>query len=180
MFNPSRSLQSVAFLSKSLIAICFFLFVTNSVRAQNIPVPENIQAALLSKVLKFNPELQKNDKIKMLVIYDNKSQINKDEFINGLEKSIEVLAIKPDQIEKNISGYNVVYFMSGLNEQAYRCKTRKLLSVTGINKYVEEGEISLGFGIENNKPKILVNITSLDMEGQSFSSEILRIAKIFK
>ena len=68
------------FLSRSF----FFLFIIfNSVSycyGQNIPVPENIQAALLPKVLKFNSELSEKEKIKMLIVYDNNSLNNKDKF----------------------------------------------------------------------------------------------------
>ncbi|WP_175454816.1 YfiR family protein [Lutibacter oricola] len=143
-------------------------------------MPENIQAALLSKVLKFNPGFSDSTSIKMLVVYNNNTQINKDEFIRGVGNSIEVKAIKPEELKDNISETNVVYFMPGINDSSKLCNKNKVLSVTGTPQYVEQGEISLGFGVENNKPKILVNLTSLEQEGQSFSSDILRIAKIYK
>ena len=144
-----------------------------------MPVPENIQAALLSKVLKFNPELPQNTRIKMLVVFNGNSEINKNEFIKGIGNSIEVKAITSIELEQYIEGCHLVYFMPGIRDQSSICKTYKKLSVTGISQYVEQGDISLGFGIQNNKPKILVNLTSLDEEGQSFSSDILRIAKIY-
>ncbi|WP_111709522.1 YfiR family protein [Lutibacter citreus] len=174
-----KSPFSITFFTKGLVFICLFFFWGNSVISQNTLVPENIQAALLSKVLKFNPDLPQNTTIKMLVVYDNNSEINKDKFIKGLGNSMSVKAINPMELKQNISGYNVVYFMSGIYDYAGVCKANKVLSVTGSAQYVEQGEISLGFGIQNNKPKILVNLTSLDKEGQSFSSDILRIAKIF-
>ncbi len=144
-----------------------------------MPVPENIQAALLPKVLKFNPKLSDKTTIKMLIVYDNNSQNTKDAFIKELGVAIEVKAILSFELEENISGYDLVYFMPGLDDLSIICKTHKVLSVTGISQYVEEGRISLGIGIQNNKPKIFVNLTSLEKEGQSLSSDILRIAKIF-
>ena len=167
------------FLSRSF----FFLFIIfNSVSycyGQNIPVPENIQAALLPKVLKFNSELSEKEKIKMLIVYDNNSLNNKDKFFKELKGVMEIKAIRSIELDETISGYDLIYFMPGLADLAIICKSQKILSVTGISQYVEEGKISLGFGIQNNKPKIFVNLTSLDEEGQSFSSDILRIAKIF-
>ncbi|MBB5269012.1 MULTISPECIES: YfiR/HmsC family protein [Algibacter] len=152
----------------------------NIVNAQKIAVPENIQAALLTKVLKYNPQIPQNNKIKILVVYNNNTLLDKDEFIKGLGSSMVVKAITPKELEKNISGFQVVYFMEGIHGFSDLCKANKVLSVTATTRFVEEGEVSLGFGIENSKPKILVNLTSLDMEGQSFSSDILRIGKIFK
>ncbi|WP_344786041.1 YfiR/HmsC family protein [Postechiella marina] len=173
-------LPKIKFLIKGFVFILTFLYWGNTSFAQNITVPENIQAALLTKVLKYNPQTPKNKKIKILVVYNSSYQINKDEFIMGLGNSVAYKAIKPEDLEANILGYHVVYFMEGIQEGFDICKTFKVLSVTGSIQHVEQGDISLGFGIENNKPKIFVNLTSLEKEGQSFSSDILRIGKIFK
>ena len=159
----------------------FFLFSsTLCCYSQNMPVPENIQAALLPKVLKFSPDFSSKNKIKMLIVYDNNSMNSKDNFIKELGKSILVRAVRVNDLEKSIYGIDLVYFMPGLQDKAFLCKKYKVLSVTGISQYVEQGEVSLGFGLQNNKPKILVNINSLENEGQSLSSDLLRIAIIFK
>jgi len=179
MFNLKLP-QNIIFLARQLVFISIFFGLGNSVYAQNISVPEDIQAALLVKVLKYNPQIPQNEKTKILVVYNSSTEINKDEFIKGLGNSMDVKAISPTELEENISGYHVVYFMPGIHGYSEICKLNKVLSVTGTAKYVEKGEISLGFSIQNNKPKILVNLTSLEEEAQSFSPDILRIAKIFK
>lgn len=167
-----------------LIKIFIFLFISlNSVSfcySQNMPVPENIQAALLPKVLKFSPEISSKEKITMLIVYDKNSESSKDQIKSELDGFIVVKGILKSELEKNISECNLVYFMPGLQEEAILCKKYKVLSVTGISAYVERGEVSLGFGVRNNKPKILVNLKSLENEGQSLSSEVLRISIIFK
>lgn len=145
-----------------------------------MPVPENIQAALLPKVLKFSPEISSKAKVRMLIVYDNNSINSKDEFIKELGNSMIIRAVLKDELEKNILGFDVVYFMPSIKDESVLCKKYKVLSVTGIAQYVEKGKISIGFGIQNNKPKILINLTSLEQEGQSLSSDILRISKIFK
>lgn len=179
MFNLKLT-QNILFFTKRLVFICIFLCLGSAVYAQNISVPENIQAALLTKVLKYNPQIPQNSEIKILVVYNNNSLLDKDEFIKGLGNSMVVKAITPRDLEGTISNFDVVYFMKGINGFSKICRDNKVLSVTATTRFVEEGEISLGFGIENNKPKILVNLTSLGLEGQSFSSDILRIGKIFK
>ena len=114
------------------------------------------------------------------MVYNSTTELNKDEFIKGLGNTMDVKAILPSELEENISETQVVYFMSGIHGYSKLCRDNKVLSVTGTTRFVEQGEISLGFGIENSKPKILVNLSSLEKEGQSFSSDILRIGKIFK
>ncbi len=159
-----------------------FIIIASAVNisfSQNMPVPENIQAALLPKVLKFSPNISPNPKFRILIVYDNNSVISKDELFNELTGSMDVKAILPDALEKNISNCDLVYFMPGIQMKSALCKTYKVLSVTGISQYVEQGQISLAFGLLNNKPKIFVNLSSLENEGQSLSSEILRIAKVY-
>ena len=169
--------------NRPLIRTILFLFIAccsiNFSYSQNMPVPENIQAALLPKVLKFSTNLSQNTKLRMLIVYSNNSANSKDDLIRGIGTVMEVKAIQPSELALNISKYDLVYFMPGLQKYASICKTNKVLSVTGISLYVEQGDISLGFGLQNNKPKIFVNLTSLGKEGQSLSSEILRITKVF-
>ncbi|GAL61965.1 hypothetical protein JCM19300_711 [Algibacter lectus] len=172
--------KNISCLAKGIILIVIFICWSNTCFGQKIAVPENIQAALLTKVLKYNPQIPQNSQIKILVVYNDNTILDKDEFIKGLGSSMAFKAITTRELAKNISEFDVVYFMEGINGFSELCRSNKVLSVTATTRFVEEGEISLGFGIENSKPKILVNLTSLDMEGQSFSSDILRIGKIFK
>jgi hypothetical protein len=69
--------------------------------------------------------------------------------------------------------------MQGLQQFASLCKNNKVLSVAGVSGYAEQGFVSIAFGIMNNNPKIYLNLTSLGKEGQSLSSEILRIATVY-
>ncbi len=55
----------------------------------------------------------------------------------------------------------------------------KVLSTTNVASYVENG-ISLGVGVEANKPKILLNLQASDAEGISWNPNILKIAKKVK
>ncbi len=163
--------------------IIIFLFIliaaTNNSYSQNMPVPENIQAALLPKVLRFNPTLLQKTKIRILIVYDHNSQTSKDEFVKELELSMDVIPVLSDELEKYITNCDLVYFMPGNQDKATICKTYNVLSVTGISQYVEQGKISLAFGLQNNKPKIFINLSSLEKEGQSLSSELFRIAKVY-
>jgi len=180
MFKSIFKIKNVSYF---LIRIILFLFIiitaTKIGYSQNMPVPENIQAALLPKILKFSPALSQQAKIKILIVYDNNSLASKDELIKGLGANLESKAIRSAELEKEIVNCNLVYFMPGVQELASLCKTHKVLSVAGISQYVEDGKISLAFGLQNNKPKIFISLSSLEKEGQSLSSEILRIAKVF-
>ena len=77
--------------TKVLLYLGVFLLSINHGYSQNMPVPENIQAALLPKVIKFNPSLAEKKTIRMLIVYDSNSRISKDEFIKELNSVFEIL-----------------------------------------------------------------------------------------
>ncbi len=162
--------------------VFLIILATTSIQhcsAQNMPVPENIQAALLPKVLKFNSNFSDKNPIRLLLVYDNISQKSKDLMIQDLDQSFDIKAIKLEELYTSIKNTDIVYFMPGLQLAAEICKEHKVLSVSGISQYAENGNVSLAFGLLNNKPKIFINLTSMEQEGQTISSEILRISKVY-
>lgn len=165
--------------SKALLLLVFLLATTSSF-SQYLQVPENIQAALIPKVLKYNPKLQNVDKLKMLVVYDNNSVKSKNEFLRNGSRELEIRAVTAADLEQYIANFNLVYFMPGTKPQYNLCRQYKVLSVTGTSSFVENGQVSIGFVLKNNKPIIFVNLSALEKEGQSLSTDILRIAKIYK
>jgi len=148
--------------------------------SQNTPLPENFQAALLVKVLKFSPTLSQKSKLRILIVYDTNSKNSKDVLIRMLDGFMDVKSIYPDELKKNISNADLVYFMPDIMQQAALCKEYKVLSVSGYSENIRQGKISLAFGVRNNKPKIFINLNSLEEEGQTLSSDILRIAEVYQ
>jgi len=52
----------------------------------------------------------------------------------------------------------------------------QILSVTNVASFVEQG-VTLGIEMENNKPKVLLNLTSSESEGLNWDPKILKISK---
>jgi hypothetical protein len=52
----------------------------------------------------------------------------------------------------------------------------RILSVTNVARFVEQG-VTLGIEMENNKPKVLLNLTSSESEGLNWDPKILKISK---
>jgi hypothetical protein len=55
------------------------------------------------------------------------------------------------------------------------CQSNKILSITGIPKFVNEG-VTLGIGVEKGKPKILLNLSSTKAENINWNPQILKVA----
>jgi len=52
----------------------------------------------------------------------------------------------------------------------------RILSVTNVPDFVGKG-VTLGIGVENDKPKVLLNLTGSDFEGMKWDPKILKISK---
>ena len=147
---------------------------------QNLYVPVRMQSALIKKLLKYNSKTSSVSKLKILIVYDNNSKIDAKEMTTELGYSMDVVSVLPSEIPESVSDYNAVYFMPGLQDKANICKENKLLSISCVPKSVENGEISLAFGLLNDKTKIYLSMTSLKEEDQNFSTDILNISKVYK
>ena len=91
----------------------------------------------------------------------------------------EADAVEPDKLVSEISGYDVVYFMPGLQKYAQLCEERKKLSICGMPEYIENGMVSIALGIENDKPRIYINIGHLRAEGKDVTAELLSVSYVF-
>ncbi|MGH9884094.1 MAG: YfiR/HmsC family protein, partial [bacterium] len=55
----------------------------------------------------------------------------------------------------------------------------RVLSVTNVPEFVGKG-VTLGIGMENDKPKVLLNLTGSDFEGMKWDPKILKISKTLR
>ncbi len=58
-------------------------------------------------------------------------------------------------------------------------RRENVLSVTTVPSYVEAG-VTLGIGVENNRPKIMLNLTGSEAERMSWDPKILKISRTIK
>jgi len=162
-----------------LIFFSLFQCYTDSF-GQNLYVPVRMQSALIKKLLKYNSKTSGVSRLKILIIYNNDSKFDAKDMAAELGNSMEVLSVLPAEIPESLADFNAVYFMPGLQDKAEICKDNKLLSICCVPGSVENGEISLAFGLLNNKPKIYLSMTSLKDEDQNFSTDILNISKVYR
>jgi hypothetical protein len=140
--------------------------------------PPEIQAALFVKLLGFDKTLSGNISICVIgepeFAAEMKKGIGKD---IGSAKLTSVTESNGMPSEKP----SIVYLgdASKFNEVIAYTKANKILSITGISELVEKG-ISLGIGISEGKPKVMLNMTSSKEEGREWNPAILKVAKIFQ
>lgn len=55
-------------------------------------------------------------------------------------------------------------------------RSRKILSATNVPSFVEKG-VTVGVTVENNRPRVLLNLVGSEQEGLNWNPKILKIAK---
>jgi hypothetical protein len=82
------------------------------------------------------------------------------------QRSISVIYIAPGN-GKNLDG------ILGVS------KTRSATTATGVPDYVRRG-VSVGLGVAQDRPQILINLPSSRREGSEFDASLLRISTVLK
>ncbi len=116
----------------------------------------------------------------MLIVYSAKTESQKNILYQEMKDKAHINYSSESEINLNNKKIDVVYFMPGCEGSAEVCKQHKILSIASTAKSVQNGSISVAIASENDKPRIFVNLSSLKAEEQQFSTDILRIAKVFK
>ena len=73
---------------------------------------------------------------------------------------------------------HVIYVGTSIKELVAYSQANSVLSVTGKPDFVPKG-VTLGIGIENKKPKILLNLSSSKAESINWNPAILKVAATF-
>jgi len=103
MYGGYLQRGKIFLLLKRVLLILFISFFLPRIGfSQNMPVPENIQAALIPKVLKFSPNHAQKTKLRMLIVYDNNSQISQKELKKAIGTSLDVKSVVEADLEQNI------------------------------------------------------------------------------
>ncbi len=143
-------------------------------------VPVGIQATMISRLVKCNTKLGSKSMFNMLIVYSSRTETQKNMLYQEMKNKAHINSIYEADFNLNNKNVDVVYFMPGCEAAADICKQKKVLSIASTVKVVQSGSVSVAIATENDKTRIFVNLSSLKAEDQQFSTDILRIARVFK
>lgn len=152
-----------------LMILCLVGFMTADSFSQDMAVPVNLQAALFKKIFSFDKTLSGKGIEVAVIGGGGEAMVSafKDAGINAKVVSGDIPASS-----------SVVYLMPGAPKS--QSSQKKILSISGVTSYVEDGRVAIGLGVEGGKPRIIINVKQLKSEGQDLNSDILNIAKIIQ
>jgi hypothetical protein len=162
-----------------LSAICLLASQPLADAAERVPI--KIQAVLIAKLLVFNKGISDGGHISIYVI-------GAPEFAAEMKKAVgkkigksRLVAITEGTSLPSSWKPSVIYLgdASMVEEVIAYTRSNKLLSITGISELVSKG-ITLGLGVSDKKPKILLNLLSSKKEDISWHPTIFKISTIVK
>lgn len=146
------------------------------------PVPTSIQGAIIGKVLPYVRSFHGTD-VRLLVVYTDKEKSLVEEAIRSLEgPGVSSTAVEYSVLKERIATANAVYVLPGVDSASVKalCRESRVLSISAVPSLVEEGDFSIGVGVRNGRPQILVNLSELEAEGHQVSSELLKLARVIQ
>lgn len=156
---------------KVALGALFGLLLASPVSAQE--APPKLQAALIMKLLAFYTNL--GDKPFTVYVLGSDAVAGELQGLVG-QKSGKATLNKVEAGD-TIPGdkYDVIYVGKDVADAIAYSQSNKALSVTGKNGFVNDG-VTLGIGVEGNKPKILLNLSSSKSEDINWNPAILKVA----
>lgn len=168
-------------------------------RAAKMLVPVELQVNLFAKVLRFDRSLeeQQGDELVVGVLYQERvrdSDLAKDAFIEEVRKTsltiqdrrvktVPLAAGTPEDLARSIEehGLDLLYVgpVRALDIGKFSRVTRSLsvITLTGVPQFVEDG-LSIGIGLAQDRPEIIINVDAARLEGASFQARLLQLARI--
>jgi len=154
---------------------------SGSASAQDSSVPPEIQAAIFKKMFVYVRTLPPGTTPRVLIVYDSDSTKSRDQIRRAFEQlSIQTVSVSVDELPDRLADGSVVYVTTPRGSFKELLQKKRLLSITGIPALVERGEVSMGLTLQNDQPKILVNLSKLKAEGHEVASNLLQLANVIQ
>jgi hypothetical protein len=179
-------------IDRFLPVLLVLLFINFAFADDSVPV--EIQSAMILKIIPYDKEIKTktggNVKIGVFYSSNSKSVNTKDDFVSAINKQIKQNAseLKFSLSETSdvnaLKSVNVIYVTPNSDQYLDSIKSiarnLKIMTTTGVVKYVEDGKVSVAISLRNSKPKIVVNLPASEAEGVTFSSNLLKLAEIIR
>ena len=179
--------------------LALFSAVPAWLSAQQMDVPARLQIPLLYKILSFdrNFTARAGDQVVIAIIYQSgfrASVVAREQIEDALghtaspfgTRSLRWVAIEAGSgstLEQALREHeaDVIYVTPlrgvDLDVIADAARRSRLMTVTGIPPYVERG-LSVGVGIEQERPMIIINLAAARAEGADYTAQLLRVSRV--
>lgn len=176
------------------------LLLLAPLRAQEVPVPVEVQVTLFVKILSFDRHLNARPAgpVVLGVLYQGRYPTSdhvaerfraaagrvRDEGAAG--PSFQIVAIDLDEIQDLAEALErhqvLVLYVSPLRAMdvkdiALVARRGGVVTLTGVPRYVQAG-LGIGLDLKDNRPEIIINLSATRAEGADLDAQLLKLARI--
>jgi hypothetical protein len=163
--------------NKLVLTIVIMIMFCGSLLAVD-DAPPSVAAAMIIQVSGFDKSISGDVSIYVLGSTEMTSELEKAIGIRMGGGTLKTVTGGTD-LPPSVPSVIVVSDLSKADDAISYAKTNKILSCTNLPKLVKKG-VSLGIGLENDGPKILLNLASSKEAGCDWNPAILKIAQTVK
>jgi hypothetical protein len=187
-------------MKRALFAAILLLIAGLRAFAQDMPVPVGLQAQIFIKVLLFDRTYERRTEggLVVAVLYQEgfrRSLLAREEFVaaaaDWVDQSSRTVSFRSVSIDVNhaavlseslaAAGADILYVAPlrsyDVGQIARTACDMGLPAYTGVPEYLSSG-LAVSLDLQDNKPRILINLKAAKEMGAEFSSQILSLARI--
>lgn len=188
---------------RSILLIIMMLFKIIPCVGQDMPIPANVQYALIAKILAYDKSLNGGGKNEVVIgiLFQSgfrMSRTTKDELVaaaiershakNANGMSVRFVPIEVDN-EVNLPDLISPTKLDALYVTPLRAidietivtisRRKQIITLTGVPEYADQG-IAVSIGVRDERPLIIVNLPAAKAEGADLSSQLLKVSKVIQ
>lgn len=196
----SRTVTSTKWVLPAILCIIVGAICGQATQAQTIEVPIDVQCGLFGKILQFDAGLRNRagDTLVIAVVFQKDYRMSeqiKEKCLEGLtkvaSKPVQGLPVQIKTIDLGegkhldslmLSTHADLLVVTPIDAAAVdsviaTSRKHKRLTLSTVAGYVEEG-LSVGIGLKDNKPELVVNLAASRLEGAELTAKFLRLCRI--
>ncbi len=171
------------YMIRAEIILIYLLFLNGNTFCQSSSyLKPELQVILFQKIFKYMNSVDETKKLRILVVFQNRSSGVK-ETVNAFKsEGFTVNSTDKSEFESVITNYDLVYLMPDVslgNKRDIPGKY-KILTITGDPYLVAAVDAAVGVGIENSKPAIYLNLSTIKSQSHEVTTDLINLAKIYK
>ncbi len=160
------------------------VIMSNEIILAKESCPENVQAVILLKVLGYTRKIGGIEKSNIVIgILNGGAMIN---FVKAAAEKAENTKITVKEVKaSNLEGIDIVYIPKGtaaaeIKKVTEDAKKKKIFTIAGDPDMMNSYSVTFSVYLEDQRPRLVVDLESSEQEGVNFSAELLNITQIKK
>ena len=156
--------------------------------ADQAPLDYKEQTSMFKRILSYDRSLRQSERVVVLVVARSKASAAAEKAATAFRESemypavVTVGGLNDDLTAALSPGSTVIYVMPDVDVTKVKdfAALKGFLTLSGVPSHADEGYVSVSVEVENDRPKIVVNLPRLEEERHQLAAELLGLARVIR